>query len=483
MVALKNLYEIVIANVNGPLQGRIFDPLAEPDDPNGLLFALTALRDALHPPPGNLLPLLPVCDSSFACAVCDRDIPDDMLAQVEAFEVVRWHLGQVDERKQGELLDTDPISYLVSVSNELSNRDAERGAVEKAAAAYYDEYVVDGRRPRVEALRPVQLACQNAIIGLASLRHDPIFDGLRVEAYATCEVAHLATGEADRAMAALLLCDAFQSGGTMEIRFGQPGRGERHIPPALLRYARVRGLTLGAQDPCSISPAEARELFLVVTPMPDELRFRAFEVFDAGQITPERLCYSLMAGIWSHIELAYILATTPRAPTILEGASDPQFRLARSAETEICRAALMTGMLLRRLDHATEAVESSTTVDLHEDWKLDTNWAVRSDLAAIAFSAIPGQALPWCPSGRITHLPKNREAIIVLPRGTPLPSDADLLGQIQAEQPEAAVFLLVPADADMAAFSDVPFFLCPQSLDELDQAIRRKLDTLKIARR
>ena len=190
-----------------------------------------------------------------------------------------------------------------------------------------------------------------------------------------------------------------------------------------------------------------------------------------------------MAGIWSHIELAYILATTPRAPTILEGASDPQFRLARSAETEICRAALMTGMLLRRLDHATEAVESSTTVDLHEDWKLDTNWAVRSDLAAIAFSAIPGQALPWCPSGRITHLPKNREAIIVLPRGTPLPSDADLLGQIQAEQPEAAVFLLVPADADMAAFSDVPFFLCPQSLDELDQAIRRKLDTLKIARR
>ncbi|MEL6357967.1 MAG: hypothetical protein AAFQ37_13655, partial [Bacteroidota bacterium] len=99
------------------------------------------------------------------------------------------------------------------------------------------------------------------IIGLASLHYDPVFDGLRVEAYVTCEVAHLAAGEADRAMAALLLCDAFQCGGTMEIRFGRAGQ-ERPVPAALRRFARVRGVEIGASDVNSISPAEARELFI-----------------------------------------------------------------------------------------------------------------------------------------------------------------------------------------------------------------------------
>ncbi len=495
MVAIVELLNAAKRYVDGGLRGRIFDPLAGRNDPVGMLFAASALRDAIDPPPANLLPIVPVCDSSFACAVCDRDIFDESLkngeviifeealANGEAFEVVRWHLGIVDERKQAELLDVDAMVFLESVNEELSHREAERNSVLKTADSYYETYVVDGRRPRVEALRPVQLACQNVIIGLASLRHDPVFDGLRVEAYATCEVAHLATGEADRAMAALILCDAFQSGGTMEIRFGPSGHRERHIPPALVRYARARGLTLGARDPCSISPSEARELFLLVTPMPDQLRFLACEAFARGQITPERLCYSLMAGIWSDIELAYILATTARAPRILEGGSDTQLRLARSAETEICRSALMTGMLLRRLDNATEPDAASEAVELNEDWRLDTRWAIKSDLASIAFSATPGQAMPWYSVGSLSALPHDREAIIVLPRGTPLPSDADLLRQIEVWQPEAAVFLLVPADADVTTFDDVPYLLCPQTLDELDQTIRRKLDNLRIARR
>lgn len=479
-----DLYKALRTHSDGPLRGRVFNPLKSKfNEPGGLLFAVRVLQDAIHPPPENLLPLMPVCDSSFACVVCDRDISDGILNKGEAFEVVRWHVGLVDERKQGELLDIDPIAYLASVSEEFSTRDAERIAVEKTAANYYQEYVVAGRRPKVDALRPVQLACQNVIIGLASLRHDPIFDGLRVEAYATCEVAHLATGEADRAMAALLLCDAFQSGGTMEIRFGPPGRREHSIPQALDRYARARGLRLGAGDPHSISPIEARELFLTVTPMPDELRFRAFEAFDTGQITPERLCYALMAGIWSQIEVAYMLATTTRAASILEGGCNPQDRLARCAETEICRAALMIGMLLRRLENTTESTKSTSHVFMYEDWRLNTDWAIQSDQAAVAFTAVSGQSLPWYPPGGLTQLPVDREAIVVLPRGMPQPSDVVLLNQIQIEQPEAAVFLLVPDDADLTALGDVPCLLCPQNLSELDQVIRQKLDALRIARR
>ena len=96
---------------------------------------------------------------------------------------------------------------------------------------------------------------------------------------------HVATHEANRALAALTLCDAFQNGGTMEIRFdrdarfmqdGKPityhGHPEKAVPASLRRFGRTVGVTLGAEDPRAITPAEARELFLAITPMPAELR-------------------------------------------------------------------------------------------------------------------------------------------------------------------------------------------------------------------
>lgn len=482
MVAMREVETTIRKHVDGPLSDSLFDANRSADDPQGLAFAIEALRDAIVEPPGNLLPLMPVCDGSFACIVCDRDISDATLNQGEAFEIVRWHLGPVDPDMQGEILDLNPIDYLESFSRELGSREAARRAVNRVAHDYYNHYVVRKARPRPDALRPIQLACQNVIIGLAALRHDAVFDGLRVEAYATCEVTHLATGEADRAMAALLLCDAFQSGGTMEIRFGRPGPGERPIPHALRRFARVRGLDLGTGDRFSISPKEARDLFLAVTPMSEALRYHAFEAFDAGRISPERLCYALMAGIWSDIELTFLLGTTLRATAILEGGSDPGDRFARSAEAESCRAAIMAGTLLNRLQNTAEAQESDA-VEVDEDASLKTTWAIRPELAAVAFGTHPGQSIPWIPSAAPSGLADDRQAFVVLPRPMPNPADADLLDQMQAEQPEATVYLLVPEGTDMSAFHGIPFLRCPQTLDILDQVIRKRLDTMRISRR
>lgn len=480
-VALSELYGAMLEYSDGVLSGRLFDPRKGEDDPTGLLFAISVLRDAVHAPPENLLPLMPVCENSFACAVCDRDIADENSR--EAYEVVRWHLGLVDERAQGELLDVDALSFLNSMAEELNDREAERKKVDRTSERYYTEYVVKGRRPSVGQLRPVQLACQNVIIGLASLRHDPVFDGLRVEAYASCEAPHLATGEADRAMAGLLLCDAFQSGGTMEVRFGTT-RKEMHVPPALRRFARVRGLTLGANDHCSISPAEARELFLAVTPMSDELRVRTFEAFDGGIISPERFCYTLMAGVWSQIELGYFLATTARTASILVGGAGYTDRLTRSAEQEICRAALMSGMLLRRFENASDDEDQASGVDVIEDQRVGTEWAIRSEIGAVAYEVQSGQPIPWTtkPYGS-EDTSDHHGTLIVVPRGMPLSCDFELIHALKEEMPDASVKLLVPADADLGSFSEEMSLRCPWSLAELDQETRRRLDKLRIARK
>lgn len=491
-VGMGEVARAIRRHVDGDLAKLLFDPARGPHDPRGRTFAAEALGSAIIPAPKNLLPLAQVCEGSFACVVCDRDNNDPAFDEATAHEVVRWHLGRIAEDAQGEILDVDPINYLESLASEMRSRQPARRAVEKAANLYYQRYVLENTRPRAVELRPVQLACQNVIVGLAAMRHDPVFDGLRVESYATCEVAHLATGEADRAMAALLLCDAFQSGGTMEVRFGrQDGGGkpkdsaradrslELPVPPALRRYARARGLTLGRADRNGISPTEARDLFLLVTPMSEELRFYGFGAIDAGRISPERLCYALMAGIWSDIELTYLLATSGRATTILEGGSDPYDRVARSCEAESCRAALLLGLLVSRLEQSGGGPGVSA-VKLVEDERSAIPWAIHADLGAVTFALPPGWALPWKKGAESVGA---TGAIFVLPRAMPDHADVELATRLRVDEPEAQVFFLVPGDVDAAGLWDVPTLHCPQSLDLLDQAVRRKLDTMRNSRR
>ena len=281
----------------------------------------------------------------------------------------------------------------------------------------------------------------------------------------------------------------------MEIRFGRTvnteggkreegGRRSRElpVPPGLRRFARARGLELGAKDRSSISPAEARELFLLVTPMSEELRFNAFFAFDARRISPERLCYALMAGIWRDIELTYLLGTSGRATSILEGGSDPADRIARGAEAEACRAAVMIGTLLSRLENSSAAL-GSEVVEVDEDARNAIPWVIQSDMAAVYFAVQPGTLIPWGGTGATLRTKRTSEAIIVLPRPMPHQSDIELLAKIQAKEPESAVFLLVPQDTEMSEFPNVPWLKCPQTLDLLDQVVRGKLDTMRISRR
>jgi hypothetical protein len=111
-------------------------------------------------------------------------------------------------------------------------------------------------------VRPVRIACQNVIVGLAAIAQDSSFDGLSAVAWQTCEVAHVAANETNGALATSTRCDALQNGGTMEIRFDRKARvnlhGEDHffdghpgnaVPASLRRFGRVVGVELGVDDP------------------------------------------------------------------------------------------------------------------------------------------------------------------------------------------------------------------------------------------
>jgi hypothetical protein len=323
------------------------------------------------------------------------------------------------------------------------------------------------------------------VVALAAFAQDSAFDGLSVVAWQTCEVQHVATHEANRALAALTLCDAFKSGGTMEIRFDRParvqngdsvkeydGHPEHRVPASLRRLGRTVGVDLGVADRAAIGPAEARDLFRAITPMPDDLRGRVdFATANEG-VAPERLYFALMTGTWHPLELDFMLATTDRTASVVSGGADWQDRPARQAESEVCRAGVMASMLFNRLNNRDSAGDAGG-VRVLEDNRQGVVWHVDGESASIEYTDLDAaQPLPWCGYGPAA-------AVRVFPRTI---VTASAIEAVRGARQHGPATLLIPLDSAVEVPADILVMRCPDRLADLDKAIEAKLLTSRIAR-
>lgn len=467
----------------------MYRPVDDDTAPPSIGWAVNTAAASAWPMPDNLVPLLPVDDESFACVVnATADRPDLR----GAGSVVRWHLGITSEDQQATLLDTAPDIYAESVAEELRFRPAGLTRMfDEIGPAYQLNYLDQAKRPKGYEVRPVRIACQNVIVGLAAFAQDSGIDGMSVVAWQTCEVPHVATHEGNRALAALMLCDAFQRGGTMEIRFDRParlvakgrnrngddvdidaqypGHPEMRVPASLRRFGRTIGVGVGAEDPAAVSPAEARELFLAVTRMPDDLRRRVDQAVGRGLTSAERLCYTLLAPVWRDIELDFLLATTNRTGSIVSGGANWWDRSARQAESEVCRAAVMVDMLYRRLN-ASDLATTDGTTRLVEDRKIGVTWRVDPNTAAVKLSGLTvGDPMPWASaSTRITA-----PTLTVYPRSMLSTESVEAAINSSHREPTAIV---IPAGVPIPDVPDPLLVLrCPDRLADIDSRIAAKL--------
>jgi hypothetical protein len=442
---------------------------------------LGLLDSTIMPAPRSLIPIALADEQSLACAVISA-LDDTGVGG----NVVRWHLGAIPISEQGRLLDVDPFLYLESLAQELAGREpGYRLMTDKVFPDYHAKYVSEGRKPRTFATRPVRLACQNVVAGLAAFAHDSSFDGLSVAAWQTCELPHVATHEANRAMTALLLCEAFQGGGTMEIRFDRSEYGphlEGRIPASLRRYARSVGIWLsdGRGSGARIMPAEARDLFLAVTPMPDELRERVDTAVMRGHSSPERLCYTLMSQTWREIELDFMLAVSARAHSILTGGASVEDRGARQAESDVARAAVMLGMFYRRLDSKDTATGDGSGLRVLEDNRHGVTWQVKPVEGAVEFGGVPHLPIPWLPPG--SGLAARDGRLTVLPRAV---ATQELVAHVRRFAADGKdVVVVLPADADRTILADagIVALACPDRPGEIDLAVESRLTRARVAR-
>jgi hypothetical protein len=432
--------------------------------------------------PENLIPLCVVDEASIAVVVADGP---------GAGSVRRWFLEPVAPEFQAALLDLHPVLYVSGLDRELRNR--KRGIdriLDEVGPVYAESHLKHEKRPRTFVMRPIRIACQNVIVGLAAIAQDAGIDGLAVHAWQTCEVPHVATHEANRALAVITLCDAFQNGGTMEVRFDRPatlsverrkvkyaGHPEAGVPASLRRFARTVGVEVGADDDAAISPREARDLFRAVTPMPAELRDRVDAAIAEIGIKPERLYYTLLKPIWRDIELGWILAVSSRAASILEGGASWELRSARQAEAEVCRTALIAGMFFRRLDGTDLAGEEGARVV--EDRSRGVSWSVDEETGTVAFTGIAEEEpLPWVAGKEV--VPRAGRVVVGF-RSLVAPDSVEAL---RAAAGEDLAVLAVPSGTPLpdGLPGDLIIAHCPDRLADLDKAVESNLTSSRISR-
>lgn len=402
--------------------------------------------------------------------------------------VVRLFHTDVPPGAQCALLDTDPLTYIESLAEELAARSpGMRRVLHEIGPAYEASHITLARRPRDYVVRPLRMACQNVIVAYAAIAQESSFDGLNVLAWQTCEVPHVATHEANRGLAALTLCDAYRNGGTMEIRFDRPGQVrvgdksvryaghvEGQVPASLRRYARTVGVTLGTHDRGAIFPDEARALFLAVTPMPASLAARATTAMSDYGIPPERLCYALLATVWSPLALDLILAMSWRADSILAGGAHFEDRLARQAESEVCRSAIMIDMYYRRVC-ATDSAGATGELRVIEDRRRPVVWEIDPAVGAVRLTGLDETTtLPWA------RRPWTTGNLVVFPRTMWAHGDLDAVVAVAGREPVA---IMVPRDTPIPAVPDsVSVLVCPDRLADIDRAIEAKMLSSRVGR-
>lgn len=386
------------ADVEPGLEGLLYRPADAGVPGLSLADAVGELgRSALEAPPG-LIPVTFVDDWSLACLTTASSSEYGW----SEGQVVRWHLDDIKAEYQGAVLDTSIDTYIPSLLGEFGPAwDKGYNGMLRLAEKYQREFVEEQITPKAHDLRPFQLACQNVIIGLAAFKQQVTIDGESVPYWLTCEAPHVATYEGSRTLSALMLCDAFQSGGTMEISFAD--HPEHRVPASLRRYGRTLGIELGAEidGGQSISPREARALFMAVTPMPVDLRERCRLLVSSGIVSTERLCYTLLAAVWSTVSLDFLAACASgeRLQSILTGGADVFDRPNRAAEMELTRAAVLLDTFIRRVNARDAAAsDGDQAVRLFEDTTNGVEWRVHGDLGAVEAVNLPAGRLPWHPS-------------------------------------------------------------------------------------
>jgi len=374
------------------------------------------------------------------------------------------------------------------------------GRFEEHVREFDSKYLSKGEIPKDYGFRPYRFCVRDAVLGLAVVKYGRREDLLVVDVCLTADPPQFPPHSGTKIVMISLLCEAFKCGAKLEIKFTENVEGGR-VPFAVYKLARHLGVTLSHIDEGHISPAEARQLFMVFISFSAASSQKLMQLAVEEKVSPERVCFMVHNGVWELPEMESILLGSGQPERIILGTSLPEVRALYLNDLLFARAALLGSFLDRKLARR-ERGDEEQVLELEGDAR---RFGISFDPAFYAkiYSAEEPLLVPWIEEdeswvpagGRIVAMVRARTvADIELHFEDDLATAAKMM-ESYGRQKENFFYLLYPRD-----FRDLPQdvkesiteslrgigvgpMICPEMAEKLDVDAAKRLEKARVIRR
>lgn len=365
------------------------------------------------------------------------------------------------------------------------------------------EHGSDRKTPRGNVYRPYRLTIDETIASVIVLRASEAFRVCEIDVFLTTELPGIERGAATRAGLLFALSDAVRNGGSMGLQFTQ-ACSSTAVPPSVVATARKLNVRLGTAAQGTISPDEARQLYLRLTGLGDKARERALDLSRRGFFSPERVAFLIVTGVWPAAQAEMLLLGCPYPELLLGTGARPESRHLHALALAHGRSAILGGITERALRYQDGATnhETASNPTKGETFAIDARPVylnvrseTRPDVMGYLHGPLPNDRVwQWWavhPKTVTTHRAGQRVLILPRPRGreeTRMFLAQDLAAAAKAGSAASARATLVyPAEfleldegerteaVRMASARGVDILACPESIAALDAEAERRL--------
>ena len=380
---------------------------------------------------------------------------------------------------------------------------------DKKSYDLFTEYVKDfdenftkkNKLPKSRDIRPIRFAVRDCVIGLLALKHQYKENVIEVGVFLTKDPDWIEGFSGTKVATLFILCDAYQCGSTMGIRFINKVE-DGTIPINIIALADSLGIELKYITEGFITPKESRMLFLALTGFSEAATRRIMELSLSNLIAPERICYLVHHAIWTLEEMESILLGCDHPELILNGKAEIQDYLLYADVLYRTRMTIMGGFLDRKM-RLKEVYEGEVFVDIEaNDRDFDISFDSRN--FAKVYMTHEDTPIPWVEEREDWVIPTGHRLVVAI-RGYDWP---DLHNNLErdikmcremfwnyADDIPTTLCILVPRDVINSAEESyrkkyvaeleeagVYLMICPELLVGIDCDAQKRLQQMKLIR-
>lgn len=271
----------------------------------------------------------------------------------------------------------------------------------EAHVSHYDtEFRQANRLPKNHDWRPYRWCSRDIVFALLAVRHERFRNCLEVDVCMMANPPQYFPNSGARVAMGFLLSEAYKCGTSMEIVFTknvetriENGQERGRVPAYIYDLACDLEIKLSYVGEGHISPREARQFYMQLTGFSKPAQERIMQLSVEGKITPERICYLVMGGIWSVPEAESLILSSDNPESILLSMAEPEDRHLYLNDIISARGAVLGGALDRKI-HKKEFVVNGQIME-SEDIEVEVEIGFDSESYAKIYYPQEEINIPW----------------------------------------------------------------------------------------